>query len=140
MYKIDNKNLRAKIKNLFVKTVVCFSGCLMSSASLQKLFCGVCSALKCSFEEFVREKLVFPSYSSAIFPSLSSLLFKFIPYTASSPVLTVWKKLCVYLQVSEETPVLQKTAHILLQTHTLFNQEGEERILRGKARTWQWSC
>ena len=26
-------------------------------------------ALKCSFEEFVREKVVFPSYSSAIFPS-----------------------------------------------------------------------
>ena len=69
MYKIDHKNLRAKIKNLFLKTMICFSGCLMSSASLQKLFCEVCSALKCSFEEFVREKVVFPSYSSAIFPS-----------------------------------------------------------------------
>ena len=55
---------------LFLKTMVCFSGCLMSSASLQKLFCGVCSALKCSFEEFVREKVVFLSYSSAIFDSL----------------------------------------------------------------------
>ena len=52
---------------LFLKTMVCFSGCLMSSASLQKLFCGFCSALKCSFEEFVREKVVFLSYSSAIF-------------------------------------------------------------------------
>ena len=52
---------------LFLKTMVCFSVCLMSSASLQKLFCGVCSALKCSFEEFVGEKVVFPSYSSAIF-------------------------------------------------------------------------
>ena len=51
---------------LFLKTMVCFSGCLMSSASLQKLFCGVCSVLKCSFEEFVREKVVFPSYSSTI--------------------------------------------------------------------------
>ena len=51
---------------LFLKTMVCFSGCLMSSASLQKLFCGVCSALKCSFDEFVREKVVSPSYSSAI--------------------------------------------------------------------------
>ena len=51
---------------LFSKTMVCFSGCLMFSASIQKLFCGVCSALKCSFEEFVREKVVFPSYSSAI--------------------------------------------------------------------------
>ena len=68
MYKIDNKNLRTKIKNLFLKTMVCFSGCLMSSASLLKLFCGVCSALKCSFEEFVREKVVLPSYSSVIFP------------------------------------------------------------------------
>ncbi len=53
---------------LFLKTMVCFSGCLMSSASIQKLFCGVCSALKCSFDEFVKEKVVFPSYSSAIFP------------------------------------------------------------------------
>ena len=52
---------------VFLKTMVCFSGCLMSSASLQKLFCGVFSALKCSFEEFVREKVVFPSYSSTIF-------------------------------------------------------------------------
>ena len=51
----------------FLKAMICFSGCLMSSASIQKLFCGVCSALKCSFEEFVREKVVFPSYSSAIF-------------------------------------------------------------------------
>ena len=33
---------------------------------IQKLFCGICSALKCSFEKFVREKVVFPSYSSAI--------------------------------------------------------------------------
>ena len=60
---------------LFLKTMVCFSGCLMSSASLQKLFCGVCLALKCSFEEFVREKVVFPSYSSAIFPSNLKLGF-----------------------------------------------------------------
>ena len=60
---------------LFLKTMVCFSGCLMSSASLQKLFCGVCSALKCSFEEFVREKVIFLSYSSAIFPSPLCLCF-----------------------------------------------------------------
>ena len=60
---------------LFLKTMVCFSGCLMSSASLQKLFCEVCSALKCSFEEFVREKVVFPSYSSAIFMLFPRFLF-----------------------------------------------------------------
>ena len=39
----------------------------MSSASIQKLFCGICSALKCSFDEFVREKVVSMSYSSASF-------------------------------------------------------------------------
>ena len=33
----------------------------------QKLFCGVCSVFKCSFDEFVGEKVVSPSYSSAIF-------------------------------------------------------------------------
>ena len=44
----------------------CFSGCLMSSASIQKLFCGIYSAFKCSFDEFVGEKVFSPSYSSAI--------------------------------------------------------------------------
>ena len=51
---------------LFLKTMICFSGCLMSSASIQKLFCGIYSALKCSFDEFLREKVVSPSYSSTI--------------------------------------------------------------------------
>ena len=50
---------------LFLKTMICFSGFLMSSASIQ-LFCGVCSVLKCSFDEFVREKVVSLSYSSTV--------------------------------------------------------------------------
>ena len=49
-----------------LKTMICSSGCLMSSASIQKLFCEIYSALKCSFDEFVWEKVVSPSYSSAI--------------------------------------------------------------------------
>ena len=44
--------------HLFLKTMICFSGCLISSASIQKLFCGIYSALKCSFDESVREKVV----------------------------------------------------------------------------------
>ena len=51
---------------LLSKTMGCFSGYFMSSASIQKLFCGMYSAFKCSFDEFVREKVVSPSYSSAI--------------------------------------------------------------------------
>ena len=61
---------------LFLKTMICFSGCLMSSTSIQKLFCEVCSALKCSFEESVREKLVSPSYSSTILGPPPQGLFK----------------------------------------------------------------
>ena len=52
---------------LLSKTMGCFSGCLMSSASIQKLFCGIYSAFKGSFDEFVGEKVVSLSYSSAIF-------------------------------------------------------------------------
>ena len=44
----------------------CFSGRLMSAASYQKLFCELCSLFNCSFDEFVGEKVVSPSYSSAI--------------------------------------------------------------------------
>ena len=39
--------------NLLLKTMGCLSGCLVSSASVQRLFCGICSAFKCSFDEFV---------------------------------------------------------------------------------------
>ena len=61
---------------LLLKIMGCFSGCLMSSADIQKLFCGIYSAFKCSFDEFVGEKLVFPSYSSVILgPPLFFLLF-----------------------------------------------------------------
>ena len=51
---------------LLSKMMVCFSGRLMSSASGQKLFREVCSGFKCSFDEFVGEKVVSPSYSSTI--------------------------------------------------------------------------
>ena len=52
---------------LLSKTMGCFSGCLISSASIQKLFCGIFSVSICSFDEFVGEKVVSPSYSSTIF-------------------------------------------------------------------------
>ena len=51
---------------LLSKTMGCFSGCLMSSAGIQKLFCGIYSVFKCSFDEFVGEKVVSLSYSSTI--------------------------------------------------------------------------
>ena len=51
---------------LLSKTMGWFSGCLMSSASVQKLFCGICSAFRCSFDEFVGEEVVSLSYFSII--------------------------------------------------------------------------
>ena len=38
---------------LLLKAMGCFSGCLMSSAGIQKLFCGIYLVFKCSFHEFV---------------------------------------------------------------------------------------
>ena len=60
---------------LLSKTMGCHSGCLMSSASLQKLFCGIFLAFKCSFNEFLGEKVISPTYSSAILEPPLSLLF-----------------------------------------------------------------
>ena len=59
---------------LLSKTMGCLSGCLMSSASFQKLLCENCSAFKCSFDEFVGEKVISPSYSSVILGSPPTFL------------------------------------------------------------------
>ena len=61
---------------LLSKTMACFSGRLMSSASGQKLFGEVCSVFKCSFDEFVGEKVVSPSCSSAILAPPSKVYFR----------------------------------------------------------------
>ena len=52
---------------LLLKRIGCLSGFLVFPASIQKLFCGSCSAFKWSFDEFVGETVVSPSCSSAIF-------------------------------------------------------------------------
>ena len=65
---------------LLSKTMGCFSGRLMSSASGQKLFCEVCSAFSCSFDEFVGEKVVSPSYSSALLAPLPCSMYPYFIY------------------------------------------------------------
>ena len=46
----------------------------MSSSGIQKLFGGIYSTFKCSFDDFVGEKVFSPSYFSAILaPSLCIL-------------------------------------------------------------------
>ena len=64
----------SRLLHLLSKTMGCFSGYLVSSASIQKLFCGIYSAFKCSFDEFVGEKVVSLSYSSTILGPQTSRL------------------------------------------------------------------
>ena len=68
----------------------------MSSAGIQKLFCGIYSAFKCSFDEFVGEKVFSLSYSSAILapPSRCFLTSYFcipVPYNEKDDVQKVNK-------------------------------------------------
>ena len=83
------------------KTMGCFSGRLMSSASDQKLFCELCSPFNCSFDEFVGENVVSPSYSSILTPPLITVIFQ----VRLLPSHRVWKA-GSYLQV-----VLEKTVN-----------------------------
>ena len=65
---------------LLLKTMDCLSGCLMSSTSIQKLFCGIFSVFKWSFNEFVGEKVVRRplSYSSTILGLPPDFIFNHI--------------------------------------------------------------
>ena len=60
---------------LLSKTMGCFSRRLMSAASEQKLFCKLCSPFCCSLDEFVEEKVISPSYSSAILTPPPNITF-----------------------------------------------------------------
>ena len=89
-----------------------FSGCLMSSAGIQKLFCGIYSAFKCSFDEFVGEKVVSPSYSSTIL-GLSLALFlissasvKSIKFLCFIVPLFAWNIPCDICNFLEEVAIL----------------------------------
>ena len=59
----------------------------MSSAGIQKLFCGIYSAFKFYFDEFVGEKVVSPSYSSAILGPPQNLGLKGIRQTICEDIL-----------------------------------------------------
>ena len=61
--------------SLLSKRMGYLSGCLVSSVSFQTLFCGICSAFKWSFNEFVGEEVFSLSYSSAILGLLPVFIF-----------------------------------------------------------------
>ena len=84
---------------LLLKTMGCLSGCLMSSASIQKLFCGICSAFRCSFDKFMGEKVVSPSYSSTIVGPPPAYLS---PMQSTSCEIPGWLKLKLELRLLGE--------------------------------------
>ena len=67
---------------LLSKKMSCLPGCLVSSASIQKLFCGSCSVFRLSFDEIVRENVVSQSYSSATLRLPPWVLFMY-PFSES---------------------------------------------------------
>ena len=70
---------------LLLKRMGWLPGCLMSSTSIQKLFCGTFSVFKWSFDEFVGEKVVSLSYSSAIsIDELFKVIFLYIYFKVTS--------------------------------------------------------
>ena len=93
-----------------LKTMGCFSGYLMSSAGIQKLFCGISSAFKCSFDECVREKVISLFYSSAILgPPLEKTLESPLDCKEIQPVLPKGDQSWVFTgrtDAEAETPIL----------------------------------
>ena len=85
------------------KTMGCFSGRLMSAASDQKLFCELCSAFNCSFDEFVGEKVVSPSYSSAIL-------------TPPTPTVSF-----LFLENASHIPFILHVLQFIIRSHTLWS-------------------
>ena len=79
---------------LLLKQIDCLSGCLVSSTSIQKLFCGSCSASKWSFDEFVGKKVVSPSYFSAILGLLTAFLVVFFVIYSSLPHRNITFSIC----------------------------------------------
>ena len=101
--------------------MACLFGCLMSSASIQKLFCGIYSVFKCSFNEFVGEKVVTPSYSSTILglpPWMPFIYFNCLSAVARASS-TVWntKDILALFLISEES--LQSLTILMLSVRFL---------------------
>ena len=96
---------------LLSKTMDCFSGHLMSSASGQKLFCEVCSASKCSFDEFVGDKVVSPSYPSAILAPPLNICSHFSGRIATLSIADIYFAfICSFLESSFLSLLLRRVA------------------------------
>ena len=94
------------------------SGYLVSSTRVQKLFCGCFSAFKWSFDEFVGQKVISPSYSSAILALSTPLPFLNTDWTSGSSWITyywslAWRILSITLLAYEMSATKQSFEHSL---------------------------
>ena len=111
---------------LFSKTMGFFSGCLMSSASIQKLFCGMYSMFKCSFDEFLGEKVVCLSYSSAILGPTPVFVFKQNPALKENSF--PWEAIRAQLMWGKGNTQLQPPLFISLKGVEVGSGETPEKV------------
>ena len=109
---------------LLSKTMGYLSGCLVSSTRVQKLFCGICSAFKWSFHEFVGEKVVSPPYSSAILGPSSKCyciyIKKILFQTISCPMIQASFSEVPFKRHFRATTLSQQHPNLFVQQHKLF--------------------
>ena len=104
----------------------CLSGGLVSSASVQRFFCGICSAFNWSFDEFVGEKVISPSYSFAILGLPPQFVFlthelvsQQICYIIKLEVIVLVDQLCLTLWNPMDFCVPGSFVHGILQAKIL---------------------
>ena len=86
------------LSHLLLKIMGSLSGCLVSSARIQKLFCGSCSTFKWSFYKFVGEKVVSLSYFSAILGPAPFLILLIWVFCLLSSVWLMVCQFCLFFQ------------------------------------------
>ena len=107
----------------------------MSSSSLQKLFCGIYSVFKCSFDEFVGEKVFSLSYSSAILAPPWRRLLR-VPWTARRSNQSIIKEISPEYSVErlKLKLKLQYFGHLMRKTDSLEKTLMLGRIEGGRSR------
>ena len=106
---------------LLSKRMGCLSVCLVSSESIQKLFCGVCSAFKRSFDEFGGGESGLPILFLHHLRTASPVpMFLYIIVLSLSLSLTFSLSICAFFVTSDWIPSIYSSLNISLQIPICF--------------------